>query len=146
LVAEEEAVTPVAKFLKNTKEKLLGTWEEGPEPPDRFRQLVEIFAKANPRATVGEWVEFAARHAASAYQQGYVRGFERGERLGPDWQDPDEAAALLNRLEATAAGEAPFDPSAVVPIEGVPREAAIKAFLAYSEAAQGSDMRAGPKR
>lgn len=99
------------RLLRNTKERLLGTFEEGPVPPSRIRSGVELFARTNPKATIAEWTEFAASHAELSYRQGYVRGFERGERLGPDWQDPDEMAALLEHLEdAKLTGLPAFDP------------------------------------
>jgi hypothetical protein len=135
------------KFLRNTSEKMLGTFAEGPEAPPRIRELVEVFAKANPRATVGEWVEFAVKHAEGAYQQGYVRGFERTERLGPDWEDPDEAAKVMEQIEDIAAGnDQGFDASAVVPIDGVPKEHAARAALAMNDLVVEQGFRRGPPR
>jgi hypothetical protein len=136
------------KFLKTTSEKLFGQWSEGPEPPSRFRSVVELFAKTNPSATVAEWIDFAAKHAEGAYQQGYVRGFERTERLGPEWEDPDQAAAILERLEEVSIGnDLGYDPSAVVPVEGVPQESAARAAIAMNDLLQEREgMRRGPRR
>lgn len=73
-------MTPFVRLLGRTLERLLGTWQEGPEPPGRLDEVVLLFANARPDATRREWAHFAAGHAAEAYRQGYVRGFERGER------------------------------------------------------------------
>ena len=94
-------------------------------------------------------MEFAARLADSAYQDGYVRGFERSERLGPDWHDPDATAAILEHQAEVALGNVEgFDPAMVVPVnEDVPQETAGRAALAMNEAwraRQGS--RRGPRR
>lgn len=128
-------MTPVMKFLKNAWEKHVGTFAEGPNPPPRLTQMAEMFARANPHATVAEWAEFCGRHAGSAYQEGYIRGFERGERLGPDWEDPDAGAALLEKLDDISTGMASedFDPTAVVPIDGVPQEHAARTAIAMNE-------------
>jgi hypothetical protein len=141
-------MTPLMSWLKKTRERWLGQWEEGPEPPARFRSIVALFARTNPTATVAEWSEFATKHAESAYRQGYARGFERTERLGPDWEDPDEAAALLERLEEVAAGNlSAYDPGAVVPVEGVPQESAARTAIAMNEAFLANQgMRRGPVR
>lgn len=140
-------MTPFMKLLKTAQEKLLGTYAEGPEPPPRLLKVAELFARANPRATVAEWIEFAGNHAGSAYREGYVRGFERGERLGPDWEDPDEADALLDRLDDVSMGVGEFDPSAVVPVEGVPRESAAKTAVALNELMlEQQGQRRGPAR
>jgi hypothetical protein len=140
-------MTPVMRFLRNAGERLFGTFAEGPEPPRRLRAIVELFARANPGATVAEWVEFAAGHAGTSYQLGYVRGCERTERLGPDWEDPDDAAEAIARMEEVAAGNLPaFDPGAVVPVEAAPAdyaERAARAISDYAEEARGSGRR-GP--
>lgn len=141
-------MTPLMRWLKKQWETHLGTWEEGPEPPERLRKMAEVFAAANPRASVGDWVEFAALHAGSAYQQGYARGYERTERIGPEWEHPDEAAAALARMEGDVEGDAPpYDPALVVPLDGVPQEAAAATAIAMSQewhASQG--QRRGPAR
>jgi hypothetical protein len=141
-------MTPFMKLLKNAQEKLLGTFAEGPDPPQRLRALAELFARANPKATVAEWLDFTAKHANSAYQQGYVRGFERGERLGPDWEDPDEAAKLIEHLNEVALGNLPaFDPSAVVPVEGFPQESAAKTAIELNRISmEQQGQRRGPAR
>ncbi len=140
-----EQVTPLMKFIRNTKEKLLGSYEEGPEPPKRLQQTAELFARTNPKATVAQWLEFASELAGTSYQQGYVRGFERGERLGPDWQDPDEMAALLEHLEdAKLTGLPAFDPDAVVPVNGMPQEAAAKTAVEMAGYLERQGARRGP--
>jgi hypothetical protein len=141
-------MTPFMRLLKKIWERHLGTWEEGPEPPQRIRNLAEIFARTNPHATVQEWLDFTVAHAEGAYKEGYVRGFERTERLGPDWGDPDEAAKMLEQLnEAELGNLPPVDGSHVVPVDGVSQEMAARTFLQLSnefDAAQG--LRRGPVR
>jgi hypothetical protein len=141
-------VTPFLKSLKRIVEKHLGTWEEGPEPPPRLRKLVEAFASTSPRATVAEWVDFAARHADSAYQQGYARGFERTERLGPDWEEPNAAVAFAEKVLEQEAWNVPaYEPSTVVPLDDVPRENAARAVEALTNAyAEQAGQRRGPRR
>jgi len=135
----------VLKFVKNAWERHIGTFAEGPNPPPRLTNMVEIFARANPKATVAEWIEFASRHAGSAYQDGYVRGFERGERLGPDWEDPDAAAGILAKLDDISMGVSPaYDPTGMVPLEGVPAESAHRTAVAMNDLLMEHGMRRGP--
>lgn len=143
-----EQVTPLMKFIRNTKEKLLGSYEEGPEPPKRLQQTAELFARTNPKATVAQWCEFATDSANTSYQQGYVRGFERTERMGPDWEDPDAAAALLDWLDQQSlTGQASFDAGAVVPIQGAPRDwSGREAERLWNEWNATSGERRGPRR
>ncbi len=57
--------------------------------------MVEAFADEHPKATRGEWLEFAQKHAAEAYRSGYMRGVEWTERdleRGIEALDPDQAA------------------------------------------------------
>jgi hypothetical protein len=140
-------MTPLMKWIRNAVEKLFGTFEEGEAAPKRIRLAVTLFATTHPKATIAEWVEFAASHAEESYRAGYVRGYEHTERLGPDWPDPDEAAHAIERVLEVAEGEIAFDPDAVVPLEGVPDEFAQRAVselegLRFER--QGS--RAGPRR
>lgn len=69
-------MTPLVRLLKRWVEVLFGEWREGPEPPQRLREMVLLFAAAHPRATRREWLEFAAGHAGECYRTGYVRGYE----------------------------------------------------------------------
>jgi hypothetical protein len=69
-------VTPFAKFLKRASERLFGTFEEGPTPPARLRQMVVEFLNANPRLTRREVAEFAGQLADNCYRAGYARGWE----------------------------------------------------------------------
>jgi hypothetical protein len=137
-------MTPFVKLLKKIWERHIGTFAEGPDPPSRIRNLAEIFARTNPHATVQEWLDFTVAHAEGAYREGYVRGFERTERMGPEWGDPDEAAKLLEQVGDELP---PLDGSHVVPVEGVSQEMAARTFLQLSnefDAAQG--LRRGPVR
>lgn len=80
---------------KKQLEKMLGRWEEGPEPPQRVADMVIAFAGANPRATRKEWADFAAAHAGEAWRTGYFRGLEYAEREPERWRpdiDPEVAA------------------------------------------------------
>lgn len=73
-------VTPLVKLVRNLRDRWLGRFYEGPQPPARLRELAVAFANAHPRATRAQWVEFAAAHGDEAYRSGYVRGAEYVER------------------------------------------------------------------
>lgn len=92
-------MTPFLRWLRRTRERLFGTWVEGPEPPDRLRTMVLLFANARPFATRQEWVDFAAHHAGECYRTGYLRGLERGERDegAQPWREspPEQVADAL---------------------------------------------------
>lgn len=141
-------MTPLMKWLKKQWEKHLGTFDEGPEPPARIGNVVGLFARTYPKATVADWVAFATAHAEGAYKDGYVRGYERSERLGPDWEDPDEAAKLLEHQEQVELGnESAFDADSIVPVEGSSKEFAVRTYMEQMyeyEAQQGP--RRGPHR
>lgn len=116
-------MTPFARWLRRQWERLVGRYHEGPEAPDRLREMVLLFANAHPIATRQEWVDFAAGHAAQAYQSGYVRGWERSERdpdaqpwreappeevadrMSPGWRDGP--SALEHGADALVGSEAP---------------------------------------
>lgn len=68
------------RWVRNLRERAFGTFEEGPDPPERLADAAEAFAAAHLRATRGEWIAFAAAHAGEAYRSGYVRGLEWAER------------------------------------------------------------------
>jgi hypothetical protein len=74
------ADTPFARLVRGLVERANGSFYEGPTPPERLRKIVAEFARLHPRATRAEWGEFCGRLTESAYQDGYVRGYERGER------------------------------------------------------------------
>lgn len=89
-------MTPFVRLAKRAVERLFGVWSEGPEPPDRLREMVLMFANDHPRATRRQWLEFAAAHAQECYRTGYQRGYESSERdpEAQPWrrQDPEELA------------------------------------------------------
>jgi hypothetical protein len=94
-------VTPFARFLKRTAERLFGTFEEGPRPPERLRQMVVEFLNAHPKLTRRQVGEFGAQLAENCYRAGYARGWESTVRdpaapwrtlppeLVADLHDPD---------------------------------------------------------
>ena len=57
-------MTPMMKWLRDTKEKWFGSFYEGQEPPKRLAEMVIVFAEQYPHATKREWMAFAASHAA----------------------------------------------------------------------------------
>ncbi|MGA7119751.1 MAG: hypothetical protein WBY94_06620 [Polyangiaceae bacterium] len=77
-------------------ERLLGTWHEGPEPPERLREVALLFAEMHPKATRREWLEFAAAQMGESWRSGYMRGWEAYVR------HPEDAAALVRDSEALA--------------------------------------------
>jgi hypothetical protein len=90
-------VTPFMRWLRRWREKYLGTWFEGPEPPVRLAEMVAIFANGVPNATRSDWMQFAIEHAYEAYRSGYQRGYEHIERdpltVSPT---PDELADAID--------------------------------------------------
>lgn len=88
-------MTPFAKWLRNLRDKTLGTFAEGPALPKRFEQLATEFGNLHAKATRREWKEFSVGLARMAWREAYVRGDERGLR-DPDvmWRTvPPELAA-----------------------------------------------------
>lgn len=75
-------MTPLAKWVRDRLEKVLGRYAEGEEAPKRLREQVISFANFFPKATRAQWVEFAASFAEQCYEAGYIRGVEWVER-GP---------------------------------------------------------------
>jgi hypothetical protein len=84
--------TPVVRWFRNIREKLLGKFYDGPEPPARIVEMVVVWANMNPTATRAEWVRFVSEHAKECYRAGWVRGYEYTER------DPDERA-IISQLD-----------------------------------------------
>jgi hypothetical protein len=87
-------MTPLSKWLKKKAEQFAETRNEGPQAPLRLAQEVVMFAKSNPQATVSQWADFAARHAAAAYRSGYDRGYSWSARedMGPKVRESERAA------------------------------------------------------
>jgi hypothetical protein len=113
-------LTPFARLLKRLAERLLGTFDEGPEPPARLREMVLMFANDNPQATRLEWVEFAAHLAGEAHRSGFVRGWEMDVRTAEKpWhgEPPELMADLLDPGW-------PWAPAVLLSPDDVPPEAA----------------------
>jgi hypothetical protein len=90
-------MTALVRWLRKTRDKWLGRWDEGPESPARLRELARAFAVAHPHATRDDWARFAADHACEAYRVGYMRGLEWAEREPDRWRPhitPEEYADL----------------------------------------------------
>jgi hypothetical protein len=114
-------MTPVARWFRNARERLLGKFFDGPEPPERLSQMVIAFAETNPQATRFDWARFAIEHGRECYRSAYTRGLEYTER------DPDEQA-LLAKLDPETLANA-MDPtwhdwvwSPELRLDGIPRE------------------------
>jgi hypothetical protein len=92
-------MTTFLRWLKRTREKWLGTFYGGPEPPERLRRIALLFANDSPAATRAEWLEAMVHLAGEAYRSGYMQGWERNERdaASVPWrqQPPDEVADAL---------------------------------------------------
>lgn len=73
-------MTPFLKHLRELRDRLLGRWYEGPDPPARYGDMALEFADSRRRAQRQEWVEFAKGLAEEAYKAGYVRGYEASDR------------------------------------------------------------------
>lgn len=68
-------------------EKLAGTFYEGPKPPKRLEERVQLFRLHYPDATPKQWAEFALTFGTNCYREGFARGYEWLER---DWKPTDE--------------------------------------------------------
>ena len=87
------------RVLRRAAEKVLGRTYDGASPPPRLVDEVRAFSEIHPRATRGDWEDFALAFAAGAYRDGFSYGVEWRER----WTDRvpfDEA--LLSREEKRA--------------------------------------------
>ena len=91
-------MTALTRFLKRLAEKFAGKYYEGPDAPERLREMVVSFANDHPKASVGEWTEFASFLAEEAYKSGYVRGFEYTERTF-DWRPDLPPEVLADMLD-----------------------------------------------
>lgn len=83
------------RWLQRTRDRLLGVWNEGPEPPERLAEIVQTFAEQHPHATRGDWIRFTTSQLGEVWTQAWLRGFEHAER-DPDTFDPDELATALD--------------------------------------------------
>lgn len=92
-------MTPFVRWLRKLREKTLGTFFEGPEPPKRLRDLAIMFAETHPNATREAWVEFAGNHAEEAYKLGYVRGIEYTERAPEIWEPDISPEAMADAID-----------------------------------------------
>jgi hypothetical protein len=145
-------MTPFVAWLKRTRERWAGVYNEGPEPPQRLAQHVVIFAQAHPRATVAEWAAFASNHAAESYRAGYARGYEWSAREDMSAEKVTESERLAEEMRhAFTFDGVPMtvDDQAVVPEE---RDELAERTEAFNEHNQSSieyelDHRAlGPSR
>lgn len=111
-------MTPVGRWFRNVRERIFGSFFDGPEPPERLSQMVIAFAQTNPQATRFDWARFAIDHARECYRAGYTRGVEYIER------DPDERV-LLAQLAPEALASA-IDPdwqwSPELTMDGIPKD------------------------
>ena len=83
--------------IRRSWEWLFGRWQEGPEPPVRFREYVVAWANAHRTASRLEWARAAVHFVEQAYRSGYVRGVESRERMGfSKAPDPDAAADAID--------------------------------------------------
>lgn len=72
------------RWLRVSAEKVARRFYEGPEPPERLFDELELFEKLHPNATADEWRIVARGLVSNAYRDGYIRGFEHRERLPKD--------------------------------------------------------------
>ncbi len=91
-------MTPFVRLLRNVWERLFGKFYDGPEPPERLTQMVQLFMIAHPFATRQQWAQFASKHSGETYKSGYVRGFEWAERDLD--RKPTDHLEVMQHLEA----------------------------------------------
>jgi len=91
--------TPVVRWLRRVKEKLFGTFEEGPQLPKRLSEVVVAFANAYPKATRADWVRLSQEHGRICYQAGYQRGYEHVERTADFFAGKVPPDVVANHLD-----------------------------------------------
>lgn len=115
-------MTPLMGWLRRLRERWIGTWEEGPDPPARLRAMVLDFANQHPRATRAEWTILAEGLAGEAWRQGWLRGYEHAER-DPEWRPDVPPEVLADWLDPAWRESEPVQltgPTAVVPEDAEP--------------------------
>jgi hypothetical protein len=94
-------MNPLASFKKwfrQSAEKVARRLYEGPDPPPRLFDEVEVFERLHPGASPEDWRFFVTTAIANAYRDGYQRGYEHRERAPTDAAYDEQRA-----LEAEAA-------------------------------------------
>lgn len=138
-------VTPLRKRWIVLLEKLLDRYHEGPEPPVRLAEEVQLFERMYPDASIDAWRDFTIAMAAKAYRDGYLRGLEwevRDLNTRDQGVDP-EVQAQADRHGWSLSASSPTareilergDPND--PLSGIPRENRA-GFLAQLGAAFGA--------
>lgn len=69
------------KWLRQSAEKVARRLYEGPSPPVRLFDEVEVFEKLHPGASAEQWRAFVSGAIGNAYRDGYQRGYEHRERM-----------------------------------------------------------------
>lgn len=90
----------VKRWARSFFEKRVGSFYEGPQPPERLIQEARAYAHLHPNATIVEWADFAANLAKQSWREGWTRGYEHVERDENPYRDdlpPDVVADLLDR-------------------------------------------------
>lgn len=87
--------TWLKRFITKVADKAAGTFYEGPTPPRRLAERVQLFRLHYPNATPEEWAKFSLTFGTNCYREGFTRGYDWAERGwdGPD-VDPEQAAEL----------------------------------------------------
>ena len=95
-------MTPLRRAARNAIEKLLKRFYEGPNPPLRIAEEVELFDRLHPQATLEDWKRFTVAVSENAYRDGFIRGFEWAERDldAKPKTDPDVIAEELRHAES----------------------------------------------
>ena len=87
----------LTKIIRRWYEWAFGHWYEGPTTPLRLVKEPRLWARLYPQATRREWIEMCEAMARTAYEAGYMRGFENAEREpgGPS-PLPDQIADAMD--------------------------------------------------
>ena len=84
MMASMGIIQSFKQWFRANVDKVARRFYEGPHPPPRLFDEIEVFEKLHPDATADEWRAFASGAVSNAYRDGYVRGFEYRERLPQD--------------------------------------------------------------
>lgn len=101
----------LSKRLRNAflhlVERVANRMYEGPAPPKRLKERVQLFQLFHPNATPAQWAQFAERIANNCYREGFVRGFEWEQR---GWEGPGIEPEQLAEMRANNWSVADYSP------------------------------------
>ncbi len=100
-------VSRAGRWFRNLIEKFLCRYYEGPDPPRRIAEELQVWLRINPDAERVVIEGYCALLLESAYREGFTRGYEWQER---DWPGPAVAPEVLAEMQAQDYSLADYNP------------------------------------